>query len=127
VQWSSYLTNFDKTWVFWRNIRDTSATPSGIKREWYVCIFYFMRHRLVHTKSMSSALHLSGNALYYSCFYIRVNNEKYRSTLRTSPRCTKSTGMLRSLRMFSSSSMVTRTASVAFRESSLESASDVLP
>jgi hypothetical protein len=32
------ITNFGKTWVSRRNIWDTSATPSGIKREWYVCI-----------------------------------------------------------------------------------------
>jgi hypothetical protein len=28
--------NFGKTWA--KNIRDASATPSRIKREWYVCI-----------------------------------------------------------------------------------------
>jgi hypothetical protein len=31
--------NFGKTWVFRRYIWDTSATPSGIKREWYVCMY----------------------------------------------------------------------------------------
>jgi hypothetical protein len=32
------LSNFGKTWASRRNIWDASATPSGIKREWYVCI-----------------------------------------------------------------------------------------
>jgi hypothetical protein len=32
------IANFGKTWVSRRNIGDTSATPLGIKREWYVCI-----------------------------------------------------------------------------------------
>jgi hypothetical protein len=27
-------------WASWRNIRDVSATSSGIKREWYVCMFF---------------------------------------------------------------------------------------
>jgi hypothetical protein len=30
---------FDKTWASRSNIWDSSATPSGIKRAWYVCIF----------------------------------------------------------------------------------------
>jgi hypothetical protein len=28
-----------KTWASGRNIRDASATPSGVKREWYVCMY----------------------------------------------------------------------------------------
>jgi hypothetical protein len=32
------LNNFGKTWAF-GNIRNASATPSGIKREWYVCMY----------------------------------------------------------------------------------------
>jgi hypothetical protein len=36
LQYSSYLNNFGKTWTSWKNIWDALATPSGIKREWYV-------------------------------------------------------------------------------------------
>jgi hypothetical protein len=32
---------FGKTWVSRRNIWDTSATPSGIKGEWYVYVCYY--------------------------------------------------------------------------------------
>jgi hypothetical protein len=35
----SQLTHFGKTWLSRRNIGDTSATPLGIKREWYVCMY----------------------------------------------------------------------------------------
>jgi hypothetical protein len=31
-----FLANFSKIWVSRRNIWNTSASPSGIKREWYV-------------------------------------------------------------------------------------------
>jgi hypothetical protein len=30
---------FGKMWASRKNISDASATPSGIKREWYVCMF----------------------------------------------------------------------------------------
>jgi hypothetical protein len=35
--------NFSKTWASRRNIWEASATPSGIKRKWYVCMYVWYR------------------------------------------------------------------------------------
>jgi hypothetical protein len=39
VTYYSQLNNFGKTWASRRNIWNASATPSEIKREWYVCMY----------------------------------------------------------------------------------------
>jgi hypothetical protein len=36
------IANFGKTWVFGGISEIPLPTPSGIKREWYVCIGYFV-------------------------------------------------------------------------------------
>jgi hypothetical protein len=38
LQNTAQLSNFGKTWVSQSNVWDTSAAPSGTKREWYVCV-----------------------------------------------------------------------------------------
>jgi hypothetical protein len=36
---TSALSNFGKTWVSQRNILEASVTPSGMKHEWYICMY----------------------------------------------------------------------------------------
>jgi hypothetical protein len=36
---SILINNFGNAWASRKNILDASATPSGIKREWYVCMY----------------------------------------------------------------------------------------
>jgi hypothetical protein len=84
------ITKFGKTWVSRRNIWDTSATPSGIKREWYVCMykfFFFTEHGVsqdpcnydvyagskpfseIETKSLSKYIAGLSNLLAYVSFH----------------------------------------------------------
>jgi hypothetical protein len=39
AMYSSQLSNFGKTWASRSNICDASATPPGIKRDCYVCMY----------------------------------------------------------------------------------------
>jgi DNA modification methylase len=39
LQYSSYLSH-GKMWASRKNIWDASASPSGIKRGWYICMYY---------------------------------------------------------------------------------------
>jgi hypothetical protein len=42
------IANFGKTWASRSNIWVASAAPSGIKREWYVCMHVKWFHRVVY-------------------------------------------------------------------------------
>jgi hypothetical protein len=67
------IANFGKTWLSLRNIWDTSATPSGIKREWYVyvCIYvirgnsYFLSF-LITSLCIPEMVDRSSVLLFYS-------------------------------------------------------------
>jgi hypothetical protein len=46
------LNNFGKSWASRRNIWDVSATPTRIKRRWYVCMYVTSDPPRLHTCAM---------------------------------------------------------------------------
>jgi hypothetical protein len=79
------VNNFGKMWVSWRNIRGVFATPSGIKREWYVCMYYSVV--LVTSKELTASkaatktlMHITSLGFHYNTPCLQCTNSRHVSS-----------------------------------------------